>query len=45
VNPDAGLDPAVLRQLNLDPAVVDEVAGELLEAMEEARGIFQAAGV
>jgi HD-like signal output (HDOD) protein len=45
VNPDAGLDPAVLRQLNLEPAVVDEVAGELLEAMEEARGIFQAAGV
>ncbi len=45
VNPDEPIDPRILQQLNLDQAAIDEVGDELLEAMEEAKNIFQAAGV
>jgi HD-like signal output (HDOD) protein len=44
VNPDEPIDPEVLSHLNLEASAIQEVGDELLEAMEEAKGIFQAAG-
>ena len=45
VKPDSPIDPRILQHLNLNQAAIDEVGDELLEAMEEARSIFQAAGM
>ncbi|MEM9882656.1 MAG: HDOD domain-containing protein, partial [Planctomycetota bacterium] len=37
--------PEILEHLNLNQSAIDEVCQELLEAMDEAKGIFQAAGM
>ena len=45
VRPNDAVDPAILSHVNLNAAALDEVGAELVEAMEEAKSIFQAAGV
>ncbi|MEO1235427.1 MAG: HDOD domain-containing protein [Planctomycetota bacterium] len=45
VSPDTPVAGDVLRHLNLQAADIDAVCEELPEAMEEAKGIFQGAGM
>ena len=42
---DQPIDPRILHHLNLKESDIEAVCNELLDAMEEAKGIFQAAGV
>ncbi|MEM7627691.1 MAG: HDOD domain-containing protein [Planctomycetota bacterium] len=42
---DSPIDPQIMATLNLNESAIEEICAQLPEAMEEAKGIFQSAGV